>query len=331
PSNSEARFASTSLTFMLLWVPDPVCHTTSGNSSSCRPASTSSAARAIASAFCRSSRPSATLTRAAQRFTSASACTTGSGMRSPEIRKKRRLRSVCAPQRRSASTSMGPKLSFSTRVPAISRLRKIEEQNLCRFAAGKLDAIHSACLHGIARLERDAIHLDLAAREVQISAPARRERMRCLLAAVEQRGKNPGVLVDLQRSFCAVGRSDQPQAPAFLVVRDVFLLVFRRNSTHVGLDPDLQKMRFARFLVIELAVLHAAPGAHALDVARHDRRAVAAGILVRERPFEHVADDLHVAVAVRAEACPGADSVFVNHAQWTEAHVLGIVVVGKRE
>ena len=34
PSNSLARLASTSLTFMLVWVPDPVCQTTRGNSSS---------------------------------------------------------------------------------------------------------------------------------------------------------------------------------------------------------------------------------------------------------------------------------------------------------
>src|SRR5687767_5518335 len=41
-------------------------------------------------------------------------------MRSPEMRKKRRLRSVCAPHRRSAGTSMVPKLSFSTREPLIA-------------------------------------------------------------------------------------------------------------------------------------------------------------------------------------------------------------------
>jgi hypothetical protein len=30
PSSCEARFPMTSLRFMLLWVPDPVCHTKSG-------------------------------------------------------------------------------------------------------------------------------------------------------------------------------------------------------------------------------------------------------------------------------------------------------------
>src|SRR2546426_5945370 len=41
-------------------------------------------------------------------------------MRSPEMRKKRRDRSVCAPHSRSAGTSIGPKLSFSMRVPLIA-------------------------------------------------------------------------------------------------------------------------------------------------------------------------------------------------------------------
>src|SRR5919109_2567083 len=47
---------------------------------------------------------------------------TASGMRSPEMRKKRRLRSVCAPHSRSAGTSMVPKLSFSSREPLIGGL-----------------------------------------------------------------------------------------------------------------------------------------------------------------------------------------------------------------
>ena len=55
PSNSEARLASTSLTFMLVCVPEPVCQTASGNSSAWPPASASSAAAMMASAFFASS------------------------------------------------------------------------------------------------------------------------------------------------------------------------------------------------------------------------------------------------------------------------------------
>src|SRR4051812_33336287 len=105
---------------MLVCVPEPVCHTDNGNSSSCLPARTSSAARWIACAFSASSRPSSRFALAAAFLTLASAWTTGSGMRSLEIRKKRRLRSVWAPHSRSAGTSIGPKLSFSVRVPLIA-------------------------------------------------------------------------------------------------------------------------------------------------------------------------------------------------------------------
>ena len=48
PRSSLARLAMTSFTFMFVWVPLPVCQTTSGNSASCRPAITSSAAAMIA-------------------------------------------------------------------------------------------------------------------------------------------------------------------------------------------------------------------------------------------------------------------------------------------
>ena len=101
--------------FMLVWVPEPVCQTDSGNSSSCLPASTSSAAATIASAFFASSMPSSRLTTAALRFTSASARISSGGMRSPEMSKWCRERWVCAPHRRSAGTSMSPKVSFSMR------------------------------------------------------------------------------------------------------------------------------------------------------------------------------------------------------------------------
>ena len=100
PSSSDARLASTSFMFMFVCVPEPVCHTESGNSPACAPASTSSAACAIAWASGVSSKPSSPLTRAATRLTRASAISSGSGMRSVEMRKcmQRALR-LRTPQR----------------------------------------------------------------------------------------------------------------------------------------------------------------------------------------------------------------------------------------
>jgi len=58
PVSSIARFDITSLTFMLVWVPEPVCQTESGKCSSSLPAMTSSAALPINSVRRGSSRPS---------------------------------------------------------------------------------------------------------------------------------------------------------------------------------------------------------------------------------------------------------------------------------
>src|SRR6185436_5249268 len=54
-------------------------------------------------------------------------------------------------------------------------------------------------------------------------------------------------------------------------------------------------------------------------------------VAVGELAFEHVAHDLHVPVAVGAEAGAGGDGVVVDDAQVAHAHVGRVVVVGERE
>src|SRR5690606_539312 len=54
-------------------------------------------------------------------------------------------------------------------------------------------------------------------------------------------------------------------------------------------------------------------------------------VLVRQRAREHVAEDLHVRVAVRREAGAGGDAVLVDHAQRAEAHPARVVVVAEGE
>ncbi len=90
--------------------------------------------------------------------------------------------------------------------------------------------------------------------------------------------------------------------------------------------------------MVELAVAHAGAGAHPLHVAGTDharvgaaRRAVAHAVLVRQLAAEHVADDLHVAVAVRAEAGAAGDAVLVDDAQGAQAHPARVVIVRERE
>ena len=59
--------------------------------------------------------------------------------------------------------------------------------------------------------------------------------------------------------------------------------------------------------------------------------AIAHAVLVLQRAFQHVAEDLHVAMRMRAEALPGRDAVVIDDAQGAEAHVRRIVVVGEGE
>ena len=109
----------TSLAFMLVWVPEPVCHTTSGKWSVRSPAMTSSQAAETARSL-RSvirSGHSARLARAAAFFSTPKARMISSGMVSSPtpMGKFRRERSVCAPQYRSAGTRTSPMESCSTR------------------------------------------------------------------------------------------------------------------------------------------------------------------------------------------------------------------------
>src|ERR1700740_742862 len=50
-----------------------------------------------------------------------------------------------------------------------------------------------------------------------------------------------------------------------------------------------------------------------------------------ELALEHVCDDLHVAVAVRAESASGLHAILVDHPQRAKSQKVGIVVIGERE
>ena len=93
-----ARFEITSLAFMLDWVPEPVCHTTSGKWSSSLPSITSWAAATMASPIFLSSPPSAMLVSAAARLTMPNARTMGRGCFSQPILKLPSERWAWAPQ-----------------------------------------------------------------------------------------------------------------------------------------------------------------------------------------------------------------------------------------
>ena len=97
PRISAARWAITSLAFMLLLVPLPVWNTSIGNSASQRPSATSRAACSIARARAGSISPSAALTRAAAALIRPRAWMKTAGIGSPEIGKFSTARWVWGP------------------------------------------------------------------------------------------------------------------------------------------------------------------------------------------------------------------------------------------
>src|SRR3954469_21017394 len=72
-------------------------------------------------------------------------------------------------------------------------------------------------------------------------------------------------------------------------------------------------------------------GTHSLHLAGPDRRAVPHAVLMRERTFQNVSDDLHVAVGVRTESIARRHVILVDHSEGPEAHMLRIVIIRERE
>ena len=151
------------------------------------------------------------------------------------------------------------------------------------------------------------------------------------LIAVEQAGIDPRILAHGQGTAIAFGRDDLAQAAALVGLGEVHLLVARLSAALVGHDPDLQEVHGIGARMVELAVLHAAAGAHHLHVTGADDRARAHRVLVFQRAFEHVGKDFHIAVAMGSETVGRRHAVVVDDQQVRKALLVRIAVVAERE
>ncbi len=61
-------------------------------------------------------------------------------------------------------------------------------------------------------------------------------------------------------------------------------------------------------------MLHARPRAHALHIPWRDDGSIAHAVLVLERTFEHIAQDLHVAMTMRRKAPARLHAILVDDA-----------------
>src|SRR5436305_5369588 len=85
------------------------------------------------------------------------------------------------------------------------------------------------------------------------------------------------------------------------------------------------------FRGIGLAMPDSRSGAHLLHIIGTNDRACAHAVLVLKRAFEHVSDDLHVAMTVRGKAVSSLHAVFVDDAQTAKGHEARIVILVERE
>ena len=96
-------------------------------------------------------------------------------------------------------------------------------------------------------------------------------------------------------------------------------------------QPDLQQVQGLGVRRVHLAVADAGAGGHVLQLAGDKRLARAGRVLMLHRAFQDVGEDLHVAVGVLAKPHGWSNIVLVDDAQGAEAHLFGVVVVGKAE
>src|SRR5580704_1559714 len=135
--------------------------------------------------------------------------------------------------------------------------------------------------------------------------------------------------MDRYRSIAALGSADRCEAAVGLRVVDSFLLVTRSDAARRRGNPDLQKMNGLSFRMIEFAVSDSTARAHPLRLARTNDRARAEAVLVLERAFEDVSDDLHVAMPVRGKPCGRAHAILIDDPQRAKSHLLLIVVIAE--
>src|SRR5262249_51343875 len=145
------------------------------------------------------------------------------------------------------------------------------------------------------------------------------ERQLGCLARGEYASVNGGVGMDRDASVAAIGRGDDSQPSLLFVGRECLLLVPRVDASSRWKQPDLQEMHEVALGGVELAVQSSGAGAHPLDVARADDAPRAHRVAVLESSFQHVRDDLHVAMRMRSEALSRGDAIVVDHPKRPEA------------
>src|ERR1700722_15737077 len=82
---------------------------------------------------------------------------------------------------------------------------------------------------------------------------------------------------------------------------------------------------------VEFTVHHARTSRHALNFIGPEHLLMSHAVLMGQRTFQDIAENLHVAMPVGAESPARGHAVLIDHLNTPETPVLRIVIVGKRK
>src|SRR6058998_4267325 len=118
---------------------------------------------------------------------------------------------------------------------------------------------------------------------------------------------------------------------ALLDSRECHLLIGRLEVLRSGRNPNLDRVYGITLRCIPLAMDDAAAGRHRLDFVGPQNVALTCTVFVPQAAFEHVSDDLHVAVSVWSESFAWSDTIIIENPQHAKIRIGRIVVIAKRE
>src|SRR5262249_10832188 len=136
--------------------------------------------------------------------------------------------------------------------------------------------------------------------------------VRHLFSFFEGSQEDVGVLMDGERTIAAIGRGHESQSPVALFSREGLLLITGGMSHVIWQEPDLIQVDNVGVRGIEFAMTHSRAGRHALELTGPEDLAMPHAVLVLQLAFEHIGDDLHVAVAMHAETLAWLQPIFVD-------------------
>src|SRR6266498_577650 len=135
-------------------------------------------------------------------------------------------------------------------------------------------------------------------------------------------------------SYCTVvsiGRNNQTQLVALLVIGKFLLLIFRCKVLFLWQNPYLQEMDRGVSRRIGFAMSHAGAGAHTLRITATNNRSVAHAVAMFQSAFQNISNYFHVAMPMGRKSMFRLHEVFIDHTQATKSHVLRIVILIKGE